>query len=119
VASDLNRFYAAWFLPVGYVKNIIYKTPATSLEELKLRIVAAIETITPQTLEGNIILLGYLTCHERLTCRSCLAICNLDPIDNQTCWVTLSYSLSSFIFYFRFLKYRLRKPDNNLESLCI
>jgi hypothetical protein len=33
-----------------YVKDIVYKTPVTSLDELKLRIVAAIETVTPQML---------------------------------------------------------------------
>jgi hypothetical protein len=32
----------------GYVKDIVYKTPVTSLDEMKLRIVAAIETVTPQ-----------------------------------------------------------------------
>jgi hypothetical protein len=35
----------------GYVKDIVYKTPVTSLNELKLRIVAAIETVTLQMLE--------------------------------------------------------------------
>jgi hypothetical protein len=37
----------------GYVKDIVYKTPLTSLNELKLRIVAAIETVTPQMLENT------------------------------------------------------------------
>jgi hypothetical protein len=37
----------------GYVTDIVYKTPVTSLDELKLRIVAAIETITPQMLENT------------------------------------------------------------------
>jgi hypothetical protein len=37
----------------GYVKDIVYKTPVTSLDELKLRIVAAIETVTPQMLENS------------------------------------------------------------------
>jgi hypothetical protein len=36
----------------GYVKGIIYKTPVTSLDELKLRIFAAIETLTSQMLEN-------------------------------------------------------------------
>jgi hypothetical protein len=31
----------------GYVKDIVYKTPVTSLNDLKLRIVAAIEMVTP------------------------------------------------------------------------
>jgi hypothetical protein len=35
----------------GYVKGIVYKTPVTSLDELKLRIVAAIETVPLQMLE--------------------------------------------------------------------
>jgi hypothetical protein len=34
-------------------RNIVYKTPVTSLDELKLRIVAAIETDTPQMLENT------------------------------------------------------------------
>jgi hypothetical protein len=38
---------------VGYVKDIVYKTPVTSLDELKLRIAAAIETVTPQILENT------------------------------------------------------------------
>jgi hypothetical protein len=39
----------------GYVKDIVYKTPVTSLNELKLRItcIAAIETIIPQMLENT------------------------------------------------------------------
>jgi hypothetical protein len=37
----------------GYVKDIVYKTPVTSLDELKLRIVAAIETVTPRMLENT------------------------------------------------------------------
>jgi hypothetical protein len=35
----------------GYVKDIVCKTHVTSLDELKLRIVAATETVTPQMLE--------------------------------------------------------------------
>jgi hypothetical protein len=37
----------------GYVKDIIYKTPVTSHDEMKLRIVATIETITSQMLENT------------------------------------------------------------------
>jgi hypothetical protein len=37
----------------GYVKDIVYKTPVTSFDEMKLRIVAAIETVTPQMLENT------------------------------------------------------------------
>jgi hypothetical protein len=37
----------------GYVKDIVYKTPVTFLDELKLRIVAAIKTVTPQMLENR------------------------------------------------------------------
>jgi hypothetical protein len=37
----------------GYFKDIVYKTSVTSLDELKLRIVAAIETVTPQMLENT------------------------------------------------------------------
>jgi hypothetical protein len=34
-------------------RNKVYKTPVTSLDELKLRIVAAVETVTPQMLENT------------------------------------------------------------------
>jgi hypothetical protein len=37
----------------GYVKDIVYTTPMTSLDELKLRIVAAIKRVTPQMLENT------------------------------------------------------------------
>jgi hypothetical protein len=37
----------------GYVKGIVYTTSVTSLDELKLRIVAAIETVAPQMLENT------------------------------------------------------------------
>jgi hypothetical protein len=37
----------------GYVKDIVYKTPVTTLDELKLRIVAVIKTVTPQMLENT------------------------------------------------------------------
>jgi hypothetical protein len=47
-------------------------TPVTSLDELKLRIVAAIETVTPQMLENTWkeieILLGHLTCRDWRAC---------------------------------------------------
>jgi hypothetical protein len=38
---------------VGYIKDIVYRTPVTSSDELKLRIVAAIETVTLQILENT------------------------------------------------------------------
>jgi hypothetical protein len=38
---------------VGYVKDILYKIPVTSLDGLKLRIVAEIKTVTPQMLENT------------------------------------------------------------------
>jgi hypothetical protein len=37
----------------GYIKDIVYKTPVTSLDELKLRIVAVIGTVTLQMLENT------------------------------------------------------------------
>jgi hypothetical protein len=37
----------------GYVKDIVYKIPVTSFDEQKLRIVAEIETVTPQMLENT------------------------------------------------------------------
>jgi hypothetical protein len=36
-----------------YVKDIVYKIPVTSLDELKLRLVAVIKTVTPQLLENT------------------------------------------------------------------
>jgi hypothetical protein len=37
----------------GYVKDIVYKVPVTSSDELELRIVAAIETVPPEMLENT------------------------------------------------------------------
>jgi hypothetical protein len=37
----------------GYVRDIVYKAPVSSFDELKLRIVAAIETVIPQMLESS------------------------------------------------------------------
>jgi hypothetical protein len=36
-----------------YVKDILYKTPVTHFDELSLRIIAEIETVTPQMLENT------------------------------------------------------------------
>jgi hypothetical protein len=47
VASTLTQYYDVDFFVWEY------KTPVTSLDELKLRIVAAIETVTPQILENT------------------------------------------------------------------
>jgi hypothetical protein len=38
----------------GYVKNIVYATKVTSVEQLCERIRGAIETVTPQMLQGNL-----------------------------------------------------------------
>jgi hypothetical protein len=46
----LRRLISSWG---GYVKDTVYKTPVTSLDELKLRIVAAILTVTLQMLENT------------------------------------------------------------------
>jgi hypothetical protein len=37
----------------GYIRDIVYKIPVTSLNELKLRIVTAIKAVTPQMLENT------------------------------------------------------------------
>jgi hypothetical protein len=37
----------------GYVKDIVYTTPVTSLDEMKLKIFAAMETVTTQMLENT------------------------------------------------------------------
>jgi hypothetical protein len=41
------------FFPWGYIKDIIYTTLVTSLDDVKLRTVAAIETVAPQMLENT------------------------------------------------------------------
>jgi hypothetical protein len=52
----------------GYVKDIVYKTPVISLDELKLRIVAVIERVTQQMLKKSWREYSlFLTCHESLT----------------------------------------------------
>jgi hypothetical protein len=43
----------------GYIKDIVYNAPVTSLSELKLRIVTAIKTITLQMLENTWQEIGY------------------------------------------------------------
>jgi hypothetical protein len=48
-------------------KDIVYKIPMTSLDELKLRIIAGIEKVTQQILE-NTWRDRYLTCQERHVC---------------------------------------------------
>jgi hypothetical protein len=45
----------------GYVKDIVYKTPVTSLDEMKFKIVAAIGTVTPQMLENKHLELRHLS----------------------------------------------------------
>lgn len=42
------------FFSCGYVKDIVYKTFVTSLDELKLRNVAVIEILTPQNAGGHL-----------------------------------------------------------------
>jgi hypothetical protein len=37
---------------LGYVKDTVYKTHVISFNELKIRIVAVTETVTPQILEN-------------------------------------------------------------------
>jgi hypothetical protein len=41
------------FFLLRYVTDIVYKTPVTSLDELKLRIVAVVERDTPRMLENS------------------------------------------------------------------
>ncbi|GBN33043.1 hypothetical protein AVEN_231822-1 [Araneus ventricosus] len=41
------------FFLSGFVKNIVYKTTVLSLDELKRRIVTAIQNVTPQMLENT------------------------------------------------------------------
>jgi hypothetical protein len=50
--------------------------------------------------EGNCIPLEHLTCHERRTCWSCSAFCSIDSRGNKSFWITLSYSVRSFILLF-------------------
>ncbi|GBN20813.1 hypothetical protein AVEN_168688-1 [Araneus ventricosus] len=40
-------------VPAMFVKNIVYKTPVPSFDELKRRIVTAIQNVTPQMLENT------------------------------------------------------------------
>jgi hypothetical protein len=53
VVSALTRYYAVEFFLWGYVKDIVYREPVISLDELKLKIVAALETVTLQMLENT------------------------------------------------------------------
>jgi hypothetical protein len=52
-----------------YVKDIVYKTHVISFDELKLRIVAAIERKTPQTLDNTWKETGYSLDILRVMCK--------------------------------------------------
>ncbi|GBM49030.1 hypothetical protein AVEN_153546-1 [Araneus ventricosus] len=60
----------------GFVKNIVYKTPVPSLDELKRRIVTAIQKCYPtnagEHLEGNRISSRCVTSHEGQPCANSL-----------------------------------------------
>jgi hypothetical protein len=69
-------------------------------------------------LEGNWIQLGHLTSQESRAWWSSLVFCSISSISNKTFWITLSYSVSSFIlFSLKIIAHGIH--DNNLESLCI
>jgi hypothetical protein len=48
VIKTEDRYRTQYGFLWRYVKEIVYKTPVTSLDELKPRIVGAIERVTPQ-----------------------------------------------------------------------
>ncbi|KAL1493792.1 hypothetical protein ABEB36_009481 [Hypothenemus hampei] len=58
--SHFNRFFL-W----GYVKNIVYGEPPTTVENMRDRISNAFQTITPQMIENV-----YLSFERRLNCVS-------------------------------------------------
>ncbi|GBO03802.1 hypothetical protein AVEN_116857-1 [Araneus ventricosus] len=43
----------------GYIRNIVYRESITDISHLKRRIIAAIETVTPQTLHNTWREIGY------------------------------------------------------------
>jgi hypothetical protein len=47
---------------------------------------------------------------EMGACLSCSVICNIDSIDYKTLWVTISYSVSSFISSLPIWKLKATKP---------
>jgi hypothetical protein len=53
----MDQFHGLHAHPIlflwGYVKDIVYKTLVTSLDELKLRTVTVIEKVAPQMLENT------------------------------------------------------------------
>jgi hypothetical protein len=52
-----------------------------------------------------------LECHERRACWSCLALWGIDAIDYKTFWVTLSYSIGTFILMYSVWKlYATKTP---------
>ncbi|GBM14577.1 hypothetical protein AVEN_34986-1 [Araneus ventricosus] len=55
-----------------FIKNIVYKTPVPSLDELKRRIVTAIPTNAGEHLEGNRISSRCVTSHEGQPCANSL-----------------------------------------------
>jgi hypothetical protein len=83
--------------------------PSDNVIRRWLKQFAAIERVTTanagEILEGNWIALGQLTCHERRAFWSW----SFDLKINKTFWVTSSYSVSSFVLFFRFENHRPRK----------
>ena len=56
MASSLPRFVAEWFFLWGFTKEVIYKyqiTRANTLEELRVKILEAAQSITPENF-GNV-----------------------------------------------------------------
>jgi hypothetical protein len=53
VAPALTQISPLGFFLWEYVEDIVYKTSVTSLDELKLRILAGIETVARQFLENT------------------------------------------------------------------
>jgi hypothetical protein len=105
----------------GYVKGIIYKTPVTSLDELKFRIVAAIETVTPQMLENAWREIEYRLDNLRAMKRAHVEVffsISIDSLGIKILLVALSYSVSSY-FFFGLKIIGHGNPDNSLESFCI
>jgi hypothetical protein len=101
-----------------FFKIIGYKIPVTSLDELKLRIVAAIETVTPQMLENT-----WRETEYRLDILRATKGANVEVV------IVYRYKkhFRTYTFIFRknfcFVVSDLKiighgNPDNNLESPC-
>jgi hypothetical protein len=107
----------------GDNKDIVYENPVTSLGELKLRIVTANETVTPQMLEN-----AWREIEYRLDILLATKGARVEVVWHCAAWILqiiklfqLHFLIPSAVLYFPPYMKNIGhgNPDNNLQSPCI